>query len=82
MALPASGEREYNLVAHDGKYGEWRRWANGVHHPFRTKPGQQLALVLMLTRPARVRGRVIDKNGKPVAGRDVRASAADKLGNR
>jgi hypothetical protein len=82
MALPASGEREYNLVAHDGKYGEWRRWANGVHHPFRTKQGQQLALVLMLTRPARVRGRVIDKNGKPVAGRDVRASASDKLENR
>ena len=39
MTLPASGEREYNLVAHDGKYGHWRTWANGVQRPFSTKPG-------------------------------------------
>jgi len=28
--LPASNVCEYNLVAHDGKYGQWRKWANGV----------------------------------------------------
>ena len=82
MALPASGEREYNLVAHDGKYGHWRTWANGVHRPFRTKPGERGEAVLSLTRPARVRGRVVDAAGKPVAGREVRASAADRLENR
>ena len=40
MMLPASGDRDYNLVAHDGKYGQWRTWANGVLPPFRTTPGQ------------------------------------------
>jgi beta-lactamase regulating signal transducer with metallopeptidase domain/protocatechuate 3,4-dioxygenase beta subunit len=82
MALPASGEREYNLVAHDGKYEQWRTWANGVGRPFRTKPGERSEVVISLSMPARVRGRVIDAAGKPVAGRDVRASAADKLENR
>ena len=37
---------------------------------------------LRLTRPATVRGRVTDASGKPVAGREVRASAADRLENR
>jgi protocatechuate 3,4-dioxygenase beta subunit len=82
MTLPASGEREYNLVAHDGKYQQWRTWANGVQRPFTAKPGERRAVGLLLTRPARVRGRVVDRNGDPVAGREVRASAADRLENR
>ena len=82
MTLPASGEREYNLVAHDGKYQQWRTWANGVQRPFSTKPGERRSVVLLLTRPARVRGRVVDSNGNPVADREVRASAADRLENR
>jgi beta-lactamase regulating signal transducer with metallopeptidase domain len=82
MPLPASGEREYNVVAHDGEYQQWRKWANGVHRPVRAKPGEKLAMVLMLTSPATVRGRVVDSTGKPVANREVRASAADKLENR
>ena len=73
----------YNLVAHDGKYQQWRAWANGVHPPFRTEPGQALEGVdLRLTRPASVKGRVVGPDGKPIAGREVRASAADKLENR
>src|SRR5260370_34582703 len=36
--LPAGGGREYNLVAHDGKYGQWRIWANRVLAPLRSKP--------------------------------------------
>lgn len=83
VLLPASGDREYNLVAHDGGYSEWRNWANGVNKPFRTRPGEILEGVdLSLTRPATVRGRVVDTGGKPVAGRQVRASAADALENR
>jgi len=83
MLLPASGACEYNLVAHDGKYGQWRTWANGVLLPFRSKPGEEINdVTLRLTRGATVRGRVTDAQGKPVAGRDVRASAADRRENR
>lgn len=81
--LPASGKRSYNLVAHDGKYCEWRTWANGVLPPIQTKPGETLADVeLALRRPATVRGRVLDSDGRPIAGREVRASSADRLENR
>jgi beta-lactamase regulating signal transducer with metallopeptidase domain len=84
VLLPASGlTAEYNLVVHDGKYGQWRDWANGVLPPVRTLPGQEYAdLVLTLTRPAVVRGKVVDAAGKPVARREVRAHAADKCENR
>lgn len=83
MFLPASGDRDYNLMAHDGGYFEWRNWANGVNEPFRTRPGEVLEGVdIRLTRPATVRGRVVDAVGKPVADRQVRASAADTLENR
>ncbi len=83
MVLPASGDCEYNLVAHDGKYGQWRTWANGVLPPFRTKPGEVFRDVeLCLTQPATVRGRVTDASGHPIPGREVRASAADRYENR
>jgi hypothetical protein len=83
VLLPASNEAKYNLVAHDGKYGEWRRWANGVLPPFQTKPGQDITDVkLTLTKPARVKGKVVDGQGRPVANREVRAHAADKRENR
>jgi RNA polymerase sigma factor (sigma-70 family) len=83
MTLPASGAAEYNLVAHDGKYGEWRTWANGVLPPVKTTPGQEIRdVTLKLTRPAVVRGKVVDATGRPVAGREVRAHAADGRENR
>jgi BlaR1 peptidase M56/Carboxypeptidase regulatory-like domain len=83
MKLPASGEIAYNLVAHDGKYQQWRTWANGIIEPFRTTPGLVMEdMTLHLTRPSTVRGRVVDAAGQPVAGREVRASAADKRENR
>ena len=83
VLLPAGGGREYNLVAHDGAYQQWRTWANGVLPPMRTKPGEALREVeIRLTRPATVRGRVVDAQGRPVARREVRASAADRRENR
>ncbi|VTR95944.1 sigma-70 family rna polymerase sigma factor : Antirepressor regulating drug resistance protein OS=Singulisphaera acidiphila (strain ATCC BAA-1392 / DSM 18658 / VKM B-2454 / MOB10) GN=Sinac_0255 PE=4 SV=1: Sigma70_r2: Sigma70_r4_2: CarboxypepD_reg: CarboxypepD_reg: CarboxypepD_reg: CarboxypepD_reg: CarboxypepD_reg: CarboxypepD_reg [Gemmata massiliana] len=83
MVLPASGAAEYNLVAHDGKYGEWRKWANGVLPPVRTKPGEVIDNVtLRLTRPGTVRGKVVDSKGRPVAGREVRATPTDTRENR
>jgi hypothetical protein len=81
--LPASKGCEYNIVAHDGKYRQWRKWANGVAEPIRTKPGEQIDnVILRLTVPATVRGSVVDKSGKPVANREVHASALDKMENR
>jgi protocatechuate 3,4-dioxygenase beta subunit len=83
MLLPAGNDREYNLVAHDGDYGEWRKWANGVSEPFRTKPGQEIeGFELKLNRPASVKGRVLDAAGNPVADREVRAQATDRRDNR
>jgi protocatechuate 3,4-dioxygenase beta subunit len=83
MHLPASGNREYNLMAHDGKYQQWRNWANGVTETLETKPGESVAdLDIQLTRPAIVRGRVVDAQGQPVARRQVRAAAADLRENR
>ncbi|MFL5327503.1 MAG: carboxypeptidase regulatory-like domain-containing protein [Gemmataceae bacterium] len=83
MSLPASGTCEYNLVAHDGKYNEWRTWANGHLPPIRTTPGQVIeGVTLKLNEGAIVRGKVVDKQGRPVIGREVRAQAADKLENR
>jgi protocatechuate 3,4-dioxygenase beta subunit len=83
VLLPASGKAQYNLVAHDGDYNQWRKWANGVLPPIRTTPGQEIKdVTLTLTRPATVRGKVVDTRGKPVAYRQVRAHAADKLENR
>jgi len=83
MTLPASGSAKYNLMVHDGKYQEWRKWANGVLDPIQTKPGDELKdIVIKLTRPAVVRGQVKDVSGGPAADREVRASAADKLENR
>jgi beta-lactamase regulating signal transducer with metallopeptidase domain/protocatechuate 3,4-dioxygenase beta subunit len=83
MKLPASGDVKYNLIAHDGAHGQWRKWANGVLDPIQTQPGDEVKnVVIKLTRPATVRGHMKDETGKPLAGRDVRASAADKLENR
>ncbi len=82
VVLPASNEAEYNLVVHDGKYSEWRRWANGVSEVMQTTPGQVIEnLDLQLTVPAVIRGRVT-RNGKPVADREVRAHDFHQRENR
>lgn len=83
MKLPASKNTRYNLVAHDGKYQEWRNWSNGVGEPMQTVPGQNIQDVeLRLTRPATVRGRVTNILGTPRAHVQVIASAFDKRDNR
>ena len=83
MLLPASGNCQYNLVAHDGGYQQWRMWANGVTEPFKTIPGQEINdVVITLTKPGTVTGYIVDEKGLPVANREVRAQAVDKLDNR
>jgi protocatechuate 3,4-dioxygenase beta subunit len=83
IRLPASNNSKYNLVAHDGGYQEWRNWANGVGEVLTTRPGEELAdVVLQLTRPGAVRGKVVDGDGKPVRNHRVRTQPADYLENR
>jgi protocatechuate 3,4-dioxygenase beta subunit len=83
VCLPASGSVKYNLLAHDGEYSTWRKFAAGVTEPIQTIPGQRIENVdLQLHRPATVRGRVTNKDGRGVAGAQVRAHAHDKRGNR
>jgi beta-lactamase regulating signal transducer with metallopeptidase domain len=83
IRLPASKTSEYNLVAHDGGYREWRRWANGVGEMLTTQPGKELTgIELRLTRPGVVRGKVVDGDGNAVPNHRVRTHAVDKLENR
>lgn len=81
--LPPSGDGEYNLMAHDGSYLKWRKFAAGVTEPMRTKPGQQIKnLDIQLHRGATVRGKVTAEEGQKLGGLEVRAHAFDKRGNR
>jgi hypothetical protein len=83
VVMPAGNESAYNLVAHDGTYNRWRKWANAATTPMKTKPGQRFEnFDLKLTRGATVRGRVIADGGRRVGNREVRAQAADLLENR
>jgi hypothetical protein len=72
----------YNLIAHDGKYGQWRKWANAVGEPFSTLPGDHIKDVeLRLTRPATIRGTVTELKS-PAVGKEVRAADFDNRANR
>lgn len=83
ISLPPSGNEEYNLIAHDGSYLKWRKFAAGVTEPMRTKPGQQIKNQdIQLHRGATVRGRVIAEEGQKLGRLEVRAHAYDKRGNR
>lgn len=83
MLLPASKIREYNLMAHDGRYDEWRTWANGVMAPITTQPGEIVeGAEIRLQPPCVIRGKVVDNAGNPVAGREVRAASTEKHDNR
>lgn len=83
MLLPASNGVQYNLIAHDGKYGEWRKWANGVLPPIKTQPGEILSGVeISLSKPCVIKGTVKDAAGNPAANRRVRATPLDLQENR
>jgi len=83
VIMPAGNKFQHNLVAHDGKYSQWRKWANGVTQPLETKPGQVFEnFDLKLTQGATVRGRIVTGENRFVGNREVRAHAADLLENR
>lgn len=80
VELPPDDGQKYNLTVHDGEYGQWRLWANGVGPVFEANAGQKIdALDLRLTRAGIVRGRVVDSLGKPVAKVYVQTTATDWL---
>jgi len=83
VLMPAGEHFQYNLMAHDGDYQEWRTWSNGVGKPFVSLPGEvHEEMDLMLNRPATVRGKV-ETNGQPLkVGTKVSAQANDLLENR
>ncbi|MDB5387564.1 MAG: blaR1, partial [Planctomycetaceae bacterium] len=81
--MPAGKAFQYNLMAHDGDYREWRNWANAVSEPIATKPGQQIDnFDLQLNRPATIRGRLVIDGDRIVGDRGVTAQAADRRENR
>jgi Carboxypeptidase regulatory-like domain len=83
VVMPAGNEYAYNLMAHDGDYSHWRKWANAVSEPLKTKPGQRFEnMEFKLARGATVRGRVVSEAGRLVGNREVRAQAADLRENR
>lgn len=81
--IPASGQTSYNLVAHLGEDITVENWANGASHPFTTQPGEIVrGIEITLAQPATISGRIVDEEGRPVAGADVFAHRADGLGHR
>ncbi len=83
VVMPAGNQFAYNLIAHDGGYSKWRRWANAVTAPMKTQPGQRVEdLDITLNRGATVRGRIVGDDDPVGNRRKVRAHAADLRGNR
>jgi Carboxypeptidase regulatory-like domain len=83
VVMPAGNDQEYNLMAHDGDYNHWRKWANAVSKPLKTKPGQRFEnFDFTLMRGATVRGHILSEAGRLIGKREVRAQAADLLENR
>ena len=82
MTAPADGKFRYNLVAHDGDFMEWRKWANGITERLDTKPGGHIDnMTITLNRPCTVSGTVRDGNGYPTANHTVHAYPTDPFGN-
>ena len=83
IMLPASGDDQFCLIAHDGEYGKWRKWANGVTDPMQTKPGENKDdVTIKLTTPATIKGQVVDKAGNPVPDKWVRVMSIDERDSR
>ncbi|WP_339730501.1 M56 family metallopeptidase [uncultured Gimesia sp.] len=83
VVMPAGNTFEYNLMVHDGKYQQWRNWANGVRQPVHSSPNQKFDdFNLTLTRPCTVKGRVVSASGRSVKGLRIGSQATDLLVNR
>ena len=79
VVMPAGNSFEYNLIAHDGDYQEWRNWANGFSDTIKTKPGQVVDdFDLTLLRGGTVKGKITN----PRPGLEVQAVPSTMRGNR
>jgi len=73
----------YNLIAHDGAYGKWRKWANGVSEQMEFKRGEDVKdVTLKLTVGGTIKGKVVNAAGEPVANKSVRAMSTDSRDSR
>jgi protocatechuate 3,4-dioxygenase beta subunit len=81
--LPVFDGVSCNLIAHDGAYGKWRKWANGVSEPLEMKRGEDVKdIALKLTVPATIKGKVVNRAGEPVSNKAVRVIATDSRDSR
>jgi ankyrin repeat protein len=83
LLLPAGKDVEYNLFAHQGSMHNWLSFANGVTGTFKTQPGSIFKnVIITLSKPEGIRGRVVRHDGSAAASIRLRATAADFLENR
>jgi hypothetical protein len=83
LKLPSIGDHQFVLIAHDGDYDQWRKWANGFTEPMAVTPGQDVEnLTIKLNVPAAVKGKVVDKSGNAKGGANVRVIATGDADSR
>ena len=81
--ITATCDDQVNLIAHDGDYGKWRHWANGVTDAMDATPGAKHDdLTIKLTVPATIKGQVVTRSGYPAPDKWVRVLTADDRDSR
>lgn len=82
FVIPACDDA-INLIAHDGAYGTWRHWANGVTDAMDAKAGATHEdLTIKLTVPATIKGQVLDRTGNAAPHKSVRVIGTDDRDSR
>lgn len=77
LTLPSLPESfQFVLIAHDGEYEHFRKFANGFTEPMSITPGKNVSdLTIKLTPPATIKGKVVDASGNPKPNASVRVLA-------
>jgi hypothetical protein len=77
LTLPSLPDSfQFVLIAHDGDYGHFRKFANGITDPMSSTSGKDISnLTIKLTLPATIKGKVIDGSGNPKPNASVRVLA-------
>jgi hypothetical protein len=83
LTLPSIGDHQFVLIAHDGGYDEWRKWANGFTEPMSITPGQDVKdLTIKLNVPSTIKGKFVDSSGNPKANTSVRVMTTGDVDSR